>query len=86
MADDPVITRPNRGQWEIVVPGRPELSASFASREEAVDAGRRVADDLGVGHDVREDADGRDPGETARSGMTQAFDDRPSRAPDDRPS
>jgi hypothetical protein len=51
-----VVTRSNRGQWEIDVPGRPELSSSFSSREEAIDAGRTVADELGVDH-VVEDAE-----------------------------
>lgn len=50
----PVVTRSNRGQWENHVEGHPELSQSFASKEEAVDAGRLVADDLGVHHVVEE--------------------------------
>ena len=53
---EPVVTRSNRGQWENHVPEHPELSESFTSRDEAVDAGRRVADELGV-HHVVEDAD-----------------------------
>jgi hypothetical protein len=52
----PVVTRSNRGQWENHVEGHPELSGSFTSKEEAVDAGRTVADDLGV-HHVVEDAE-----------------------------
>jgi len=56
MKDMPVVTRSNRGQWENHVPGHPELSSSFASKEEAVDAGRGVADELGV-HHVVEDAE-----------------------------
>lgn len=52
----PVVTRSNRGQWENQVAGHPELSQSFTSREEAVDAGRSVADRLGV-HHVVEDAE-----------------------------
>lgn len=51
----PVVTRSNRGQWENHVPGHPELSESFTSKEEAVDAGRDVADRLGL-HHVVEDA------------------------------
>jgi len=51
-----VTTRSNRGQWENVVKGRPELSASSSSREEAVDQGRAVADELGSIHIV-EDAE-----------------------------
>jgi hypothetical protein len=52
----PVVTRSNRGQWENHVEGRPELSSSHSSREEAIDAGRTVADRLGVRH-VVEDAE-----------------------------
>jgi len=52
--DSPVITRSNRGQWENSVAGRPELSASYTSREEAIDQGRSIADDLGVAHVVDE--------------------------------
>jgi hypothetical protein len=58
MADDDrvVVTHSNRGQWEIVVEGRPELSRSFASRDEAVDGGRTVADELGWRHVVKDAA------------------------------
>jgi hypothetical protein len=49
-----VVTRSNRGQWEVVVDDRPELSASFSDREEAVDQGRAIADELGVPHRVIE--------------------------------
>lgn len=52
VTDEAVVTRPNRGQWENVVPGHPELSESFGSREEAVDIGRAVADELGLHHQV----------------------------------
>ena len=52
----PVVTRSNRGQWETHVEGHPELSSSSSSREEAIDAGRTVADQLGVRH-VVEDAE-----------------------------
>jgi hypothetical protein len=51
-----VVTRSNRGQWENHVEGHPELSQSFSSKEEAVDVGRGVADQLGVDH-VVEDAE-----------------------------
>ncbi|MFB8386445.1 DUF2188 domain-containing protein [Microbacterium sp. NPDC055910] len=51
-----VITRSNRGQWENIVEGHPDLSRSYTSREEAVDEGRAVADRLGWSHDV-EDAE-----------------------------
>ncbi|MFG6504277.1 DUF2188 domain-containing protein [Microbacterium sp. P05] len=50
MAQDEVHTRSNRGQWENYVEGRPELSASFSSKEEAVDQGRALADELGTHH------------------------------------
>ncbi|HEY6799349.1 MAG TPA: DUF2188 domain-containing protein, partial [Agromyces sp.] len=40
--------------WEISVPSRPELSQGFASREEAIDQGRAVADRLGVAHVVHD--------------------------------
>lgn len=56
MSENDVTTRSNRGQWENSVEGRPELSASFSSREEAVDQGRAVADELGSQHIV-EDAE-----------------------------
>ncbi|MFG6443794.1 DUF2188 domain-containing protein [Microbacterium sp. P06] len=52
MAQDEVHTRSNRGQWENYVEGRPELSASFSSREEAIDQGRAQADELGTHHTV----------------------------------
>ncbi len=54
MSQNDVTTRSNRGQWENVVEGRPDLSASFSSREEAIDQGRAVADDLGSRHVVEE--------------------------------
>lgn len=47
-----VVTRSNRGQWETVVAGRPELSQSFSSWEEAIDLGRAVADQYGLTHRV----------------------------------
>lgn len=50
-----VITRPNRGQWENVVPDHPERSQSFATKEEAVDLGRAVADELGLEHVVEDE-------------------------------
>jgi hypothetical protein len=56
MAQDEVHTRSNRGQWENHVEGRPELSASFSSKEEAIDQGRALADQLGTHHTV-EDAE-----------------------------
>ena len=56
MSQNDVTTRSNRGQWENSVEGRPELSASFSSKEEAVDQGRALADQLGTHHTV-EDAE-----------------------------
>lgn len=56
MSAHDVTTRSNRGQWENAVEGRPELSASFSSKEEAVDQGRAIADELGSQHIV-EDAE-----------------------------
>ena len=47
-----VVTRSNRGQWETVVEGRPELSRSFTSKAEAVDLGRAIADEYGLHHVV----------------------------------
>ncbi|MRG60219.1 DUF2188 domain-containing protein [Agromyces sp. CFH 90414] len=52
MADGDVETRSNRGQWENRVEGHPELSQSFASRDEAVDAGRLYAEEHGAAHTV----------------------------------
>lgn len=52
MAQEEVHTRSNRGQWENYVEGRPELSASFSSKEEAIDQGRALADELGTHHSV----------------------------------
>lgn len=56
MSQNDVTTRSNRGQWENTVEGRPELSASFPSKQEAVDQGRATADELGSAHIV-EDAE-----------------------------
>lgn len=56
MSENDVTTRSNRGQWENTVEGRPELSASFSSKAEAVDQGRTTADELGSQHIV-EDAE-----------------------------
>ena len=56
MSQKDVTTRSNRGQWENSVEGRPELSASFSSKEEAVDQGRATADELGSRHIVEDAA------------------------------
>ncbi|WP_430644839.1 DUF2188 domain-containing protein [Agromyces sp. GXS1127] len=52
MADGDVETRSKRGQWVNRVIGEPELSKSFRSREEAVTAGRQLAEVLGTQHTV----------------------------------
>jgi hypothetical protein len=54
MAEGDVQTRSNRGQWENSVEGKPELSQSFASRDEAIDAGAQLAAELGSHHVVRD--------------------------------
>ena len=51
-----VLTHSNRGQWENVVEGHPDLSHSYTSRDEAVEEGRAVAHRLGWAHRV-EDAE-----------------------------
>jgi hypothetical protein len=53
-----VETRSNRGQWETVVAGRPDLSASYGTRDEAVEAGDRLADEMGVDHIVHDEDNG----------------------------
>jgi len=52
--DGDVITMSKRGQWVNRVVGSDELSQSFRSREEAVDAGRSLAAQLGSQHIVIE--------------------------------
>jgi hypothetical protein len=54
MRDGDVITVSKRGQWVNRVIGGEELSESFASRDEAVDAGRSLALQLGSQHVVVE--------------------------------
>jgi hypothetical protein len=54
MRDGDVITVSKRGQWVNRVIGGEELSESFASRDEAVDAGRSLAAQLGSRHVVVE--------------------------------
>ena len=53
--DGAVVTRPNRGQWENAVPGHPERSQSFGTKEEAIGLGRAVADELGMRHVVQDE-------------------------------
>jgi hypothetical protein len=52
MAEGDVETRSNRGQWENRVEGEPERSRSYASRDEAIEEGRRLAEELGSTHTV----------------------------------
>jgi len=54
MDDGDVITMSKRGQWVNEVVGAEELSQSFRSREEAEDAGRSLAAQLGSRHIVLE--------------------------------
>ena len=54
MNEGDVITMSKRGQWVNRVIGGEELSESFRSREEAVDAGRSLAQQLGTTHVVVE--------------------------------
>lgn len=66
MADGDVETFDNRGQWVNRVVGEPERSRSFSSKQEAIDAGQALADELGSEHRVREaDSTGviTDPGQ-----------------------
>lgn len=52
MAIADVTTRSKNGQWVNHVEGEPELSRSFSSREEAVEAGRVLAEERGSQHRV----------------------------------
>ncbi|MDQ0575100.1 DUF2188 domain-containing protein [Agromyces albus] len=54
MNEGDVVTMSKRGQWVNRVIGGEELSESFRSREEAVDAGRSLALQLGSQHVVLE--------------------------------
>src|SRR4051812_16623518 len=54
MTDGDVQTRSKRGQWVNRVVGEEDLSQSFSSREEAVEAGRTLAEELGTTHTVME--------------------------------
>jgi uncharacterized protein DUF2188 len=54
MNDGDVITLSKRGQWVNRVVGGEELSESFRSRDEAVEAGRSLALQLGSQHVVVE--------------------------------
>lgn len=52
MADGDVETISKRGQWVNRVIGDPEESQSFASREEAITAGRELAEHRGTEHRI----------------------------------
>jgi len=52
MADGDVETIDKRGQWVNRVVGEPERSQSYASKEEAVEAGQALAHELGTDHVV----------------------------------
>lgn len=54
MKDGDVETIDKNGQWVNRVIGETELSESFSSKEEAVDAGAALARVLGTKHVVRE--------------------------------
>ena len=54
MPDGDVETMDKGGQWVNRVIGGPELSESFSSRDEAIAAGRTLAEELGTVHTVRE--------------------------------
>ena len=49
-----VETLDKRGQWVNRVADREDLSASFASRDEAIEEGLKLADELGYRHVVIE--------------------------------
>jgi len=52
MARGDVTTSSNRGQWQNAVDGMPERSASYASADEAIEAGRSLAAELGTEHTI----------------------------------
>ena len=54
MAQGDVETIDKRGQWVNRVVGDSELSASYSSKTEAVEAGQALADQLGTKHIVVE--------------------------------
>ena len=54
MADGDVETISKRGQWVNRVLGEPERSQSYRTKEEAIDAGRALAAELGTAHRVVE--------------------------------
>jgi hypothetical protein len=52
VADGDVETLSKRGQWVNRVIGDPELSESYSSREEAIEAGEALAAERGTTHSV----------------------------------
>lgn len=73
MADGDVETMDKRGQWVNRVVGEPERSESFASKDEAIAAGRALAEELGTNHTVRDAApegDITDPSPDSRDAET----------------
>ncbi|WP_336660884.1 DUF2188 domain-containing protein [Leucobacter sp. USHLN153] len=54
MSEFDVTTKSKNGQWINKVEGAPELSRSYRDRDEAVDAGRLLAAELGGEHRVEE--------------------------------
>lgn len=73
MAQGDVETIDKRGQWVNRVTGDPERSQSFSDKQEAIDAGRALAEELGTKHTVH-DAE-------ATGVITDPGDDQPT--PDD---
>lgn len=54
MTERHVETISKRGQWVSRIPGESEHSQSYASRDEAVAAGRELAEELGIPHRVHD--------------------------------
>jgi hypothetical protein len=55
MANGDVRTMSKRGQWVNSVEGDNERSWSFSSKEEAIEAGRALAEELGSTHTVQDE-------------------------------
>ncbi|MFD5214196.1 DUF2188 domain-containing protein [Microbacterium sp. NPDC058345] len=47
-----VVTMSKRGQWVNRVHGEEELSQGYATKEEAIEAGRKMAEEAGTNHRV----------------------------------
>lgn len=54
MSDGDVESMDKRGQWVNRVVGEPERSTSYSSKTEAINAGRKLAEQLGTRHIVLE--------------------------------